>query len=246
MGLRVRISSPSTRRPARSIRRGCRRQTTRSARWRSRPTARRCSSAASSTQSTGSRGSLVARARPRPRARSSNWTIPAGTIVRRRRRGQLLPIGNRLYGGFGRGPNYSAAFRLDNGDVGSQVWRFNTVGNDESMAMSNDGTRLFVGGHFGTARADQQTVCGNQPPARADVLNPVNGALYCDWLPAITPQGGNFTGAWAMVSTGTWLYASGLIDAINGVPHIGPRALPALTDEPAEPAHRRRRAGSPV
>ena len=92
----------------------------------------------------------------------SNWTIPAGTIVAPQVAWTLLPIGNRLYGGFGRGPNYSAAFRLDNGDVGSQVWRFNTVGNDESMAMSNDGTRLFVGGHIGTAVLTQ-TVCGNQP-----------------------------------------------------------------------------------
>ena len=43
--------------------------------------------------------------------------------------------------------------------VGSQVWRFSTVGNDESLAMSPDGTRLFIGGHFGTAVL-QQTVCG--------------------------------------------------------------------------------------
>ena len=148
----------------------------------------------------------------------SNWTIPAGTIVAPQVAWTLLPIGDRLYGGFGRGPNYSAAFRLDNGDVGSQVWRFNTVGNDESMVMSNDGTRLFVGGHFGTAVLTQ-TVCGNQHLHGLMSLNPLNGALYCDWLPAITPQGGNYTGAWAMVSTGTWLYASGLIDAINGVPH---------------------------
>jgi hypothetical protein len=148
----------------------------------------------------------------------SNWTIPAGTIVAPQVAWTLLPIGDRLYGGFGRGPNYSAAFRLDNGDVGSQVWRFNTVGNDESMAMSNDGTRLFVGGHFGTAVLTQ-TVCGNQHLHGLMSLNPANGALYCDWLPAITPQGSNYTGAWAMVSTGTWLYASGLIDAINGVPH---------------------------
>jgi hypothetical protein len=148
----------------------------------------------------------------------SNWTIPAGTIVAPQVGWALLPVGNRLYGGFGRGPNYVAAFRLDNGDVGSQVWRFNTVGNDESLAMSNDGTRLFVGGHFGTAVLTQ-TVCFNQQLHGLMSLNPATGQLYCDWLPAITPQGSNYTGAWAMVSTGTWLYASGLIDAINGVPH---------------------------
>jgi WD40 repeat protein len=148
----------------------------------------------------------------------NNWAIPAGTIVAPQVAWTLLPVGNRLYGGFGRGPNYSAAFHLDTGDIGSQVWRFNTVGNDESMVMSPDGTRLFVGGHFGTAVLTQ-TVCGNQQLHGLMSLNPATGALYCDWLPAITPQGSNYTGAWAMVSTGTWLYASGLIDAINGVPH---------------------------
>ena len=148
----------------------------------------------------------------------NNWAIPAGTIVATQVAWTLLPVGDRLYGGFGRGPNYSAAFHLDTGDIGSQVWRFNTVGNDESMVMSPDGTRLFVGGHFGTAVLTQ-TVCGTQHLHGLMSLNPATGALYCDWLPAITPQGSNYTGAWAMVSTGTWLYASGLIDAINGVPH---------------------------
>ena len=87
------------------------------------------------------------------------WAIPAGVIVPPQTAWALLPVGNRLYAGFGHGPNYAAAFRLDNGTVGTQVWRFSTVGNDESLAMSNDGTRLFMGGHFGTGRL-QQTVCG--------------------------------------------------------------------------------------
>ena len=38
-----------------------------------------------------------------------------------------------------------------------------------------------------------------------------------------------------MISTGTWLYVSGLIDAINGVPHDGPRAVPAVTDQTLSP-----------
>jgi hypothetical protein len=147
----------------------------------------------------------------------SNWTIPSGVIVAPQVAWALMPVGNVLYGGFGRGPNYAAAFRLDTGDVGSQIWRFNTVGNVESLAMSNDGTRLFMGGHFGTAVLTQ-TVCG-QPLHGLMSVNPVNGVAYCDWLPAISPVGSNYTGAWAMVSTGTWLYVGGLIDAINGVPH---------------------------
>jgi hypothetical protein len=154
------------------------------------------------------------------------WAIPAGVIAPPQTAWALLPVGNRLYGGFGKGPNYVAAFRLDNvgGLPGSQVWRFSTVGNDESLAMSNDGTRLFVGGHFGTAVL-QQTVCG-QPLHGLMSLNPATGAAYCDWFPAITPFGSNYTGAWCMLSTGTKLYVGGLIDAINGVSHVGLARFP--------------------
>jgi len=145
------------------------------------------------------------------------WTIPSGVIVAPQVAWALLPVGNRLYGGFGRGPNYSAAFQLDNGNVGTQVWRVNTAGNDESLAMSPDGTRLFVGGHMGTAVLTQ-TFCGQAVHGLYSV-NPVTGVVYCDWFPAITPIGSNYTGAWAMMKSGSNLYVGGLIDAINGVPH---------------------------
>ncbi|HEY1282193.1 MAG TPA: hypothetical protein VGF22_21110 [Acidimicrobiales bacterium] len=152
------------------------------------------------------------------------WAIPAGTIAAPQTAWALLPTANRLYGGFGKGPNYAAAFRLDNGTTGSQVWRFNTVGNVESLAMSNDGTRLFMGGHFGTAVL-QQTVCG-QPLHGLMSVNPATGGAYCDWFPAITPFGSNYKGAWTMLSTGTKLYVGGLIDAINGVTHVGLARFP--------------------
>jgi hypothetical protein len=135
------------------------------------------------------------------------WTIPSGVIV----------APQVAYGGFGRGPNYSAAFQLDNGNVGTQVWRVNTAGNDESLAMSPDGTRLFIGGHMGTAVLTQ-TFCGQAVHGLYSV-NPATGVVYCDWFPAITPIGSNYTGAWAMMKSGSNLYVGGLIDAINGVPH---------------------------
>ena len=145
------------------------------------------------------------------------WAVPSGIIVAPQVGWTLLPVGNRLYGGFGRGPNYAAAFRLDNGNVGSLVWRVSTAGNDESIAMSPDGTRLFIGGHMGTAVLTQ-TFCGQAVHGLYSV-NPATGAVYCDWFPAITPFGSNYTGAWAMMKSGSNLYVGGLIDAINGVPH---------------------------
>ena len=152
------------------------------------------------------------------------WAIPAGVIAPPQTAWALMATSTRLYGGFGHGPNYAAAFRLDTGIVGTQVWRFSTVGNVESLALSNDGTRLFMGGHFGTG-ALQQTVCG-QPLHGLMSVNPVNGVAYCDWFPAITPFGSNYTGAWCMLSTGTKLYVGGLIDAINGVNQVGLARFP--------------------
>jgi beta-propeller uncharacterized protein DUF5122 len=152
------------------------------------------------------------------------WAIPAGVIAPPQTAWALIATPTRLYGGFGHGPNYAASFRLDTGLVGSQVWRFSTVGNVESLALSNDGMRLFMGGHFGTGRL-QQTVCG-QPLHGLMSVNPAFGTAYCDWFPAITPFGSNFTGAWALLSTGTKLYVGGLIDAINGVTHVGLARFP--------------------
>lgn len=148
------------------------------------------------------------------------WQIPPGVINTPQTAWSILPNGNRLVIGFGEGPNYVAAFHLDFGSLGSQIWRFDTVGNVESLALNGDGTRLFVGGHFGTARL-QQTVCGNIPLHGLMSMNPATGQLFCDWFPAITPYGSNFTGAWTMLSTGTQLWVGGLINAINGVPHRG-------------------------
>jgi hypothetical protein len=152
------------------------------------------------------------------------WAIPAGVIAGPQTAWTVLPTSTRLYVAFGQKPNYAAAFRLDNANTGSQVWRVSTSGNDESLALSPDGTRLFIGGHMGTAVLTQ-SFCG-QPVHGLYSVNPVNGAVYCDWFPAITPFGSNYTGAWAMLSTGTKLYVGGLIDAINGVTHVGLARFP--------------------
>jgi hypothetical protein len=152
------------------------------------------------------------------------WAIPAGVIAGPQTAWSVLPTSTRLYVAFGQKPNYAAAFRLDNGTSGSQVWRINTAGNDESLAMSPDGTRLFIGGHMGTAVLTQ-SFCGQAVHGLYSV-DPGTGSVKCDWFPAITPFGSNYTGAWTMLSTGTSLYVGGLIDAINGVPHVGLARFP--------------------
>lgn len=146
------------------------------------------------------------------------WAIPAGVINTPQTAWAILPRGNRVYVGFGHGPNYAAAFRLDNGTTGTQVWRFNAVGNFESLAMNAAGTQLFAGGHFGTA-ALQQHVCGSIPWLRGLIsFDPATGQPICTWIPQLDPHGANFTGAWCMLSTGTQLWVGGLFDHVTGVP----------------------------
>ena len=45
------------------------------------------------------------------------------------------------------------------GGCATQQWTRGTPGNVESLALNADGTRLFVGGHFGTGTLDYQNTC---------------------------------------------------------------------------------------
>jgi|1186.fasta_scaffold15756_1 hypothetical protein len=146
----------------------------------------------------------------------NSWAIPAGTIDTPQTAWALLQRGIRLYVGFGKGPNYLSSFRLDNGTFGSQVWKFNTVGNVESVAMNAAGTKLFAGGHFGTARL-QQSVCGGTNNLHGVMaVNPATGAIDCTWVPQLTPFGHNYTGVWTMLTTSTQLWIGGYISTIAG------------------------------
>jgi len=99
----------------------------------------------------------------------------------------ILVTPTRVYGGFGRVPNFLQAFRLDNGNSGDTVpgSKINTPGNVESLALSPDGTRLLAGGHFGTAMLDF-SACGTWIHGLMNV-SPATGAINCDWLPTIKP-----------------------------------------------------------
>lgn len=148
------------------------------------------------------------------------WAVPQGVIDAGVPAWDMVATSTRLFVGFGSGPNYLAAFRLDDSDRGSQVWRYNTVGNVESVALSPDGNRLFFGGHFGTAVLQQQ-VCGNQYLRGLASVDPSNGQLRCDWLPQIEPHGANYKGAWALLGTSTQLWVGGYFTSISGVTQSG-------------------------
>jgi hypothetical protein len=140
----------------------------------------------------------------------------------------IIPTDTRLYVGFGRIPNYMQAFHLDQGDDGETVWKDGGMaGNVESLALSPDGTRLFAGGHFGTAGLDfQLPQCGGAWVHGMISVDPVDGSFNCDWIPAIKPFGGtnapgsgmappNFTGAWDMAIVGNALWVGGYMTSVN-------------------------------
>jgi hypothetical protein len=144
------------------------------------------------------------------------WTIPAGTIENPQTAWDLEATADRLHGGFGRGPNYAASFKLDVTNVGTRVWRFSTVGNVQTIELSPDGTRLYLGGHFGLGRL-QQRVCSNRDLHGLISVSPLTGALFCDWVPQLGPFGNNYQGAWDMIATGSYLWVGGGWSTIGGV-----------------------------
>ncbi len=144
------------------------------------------------------------------------WAIPTGTIGNPMTAWDLLPTSTRLYVGFGAKPNYLSAFHLDMGSYGGQIWKDNFVGNVQTVALSPDGSRLFFGGHMGTATL-QQSVCGGSNNLHGlGSVNPSTGAFNCDWYPTILPDSGNYTAAWTFLSTPSALWIGGYFTSVGG------------------------------
>jgi hypothetical protein len=175
----------------------------------------------------------------------ANWRVPWNTIPSESTsdpyRGPnvvwaILPTPTRVYIGYGRTPNGAEAYTMSAGTNGyvTSLWTRGTPGNVESLALSPDGTRLFVGGHFGTAVLDYRITCAGATVWVHGLLslNPSNGSFFCDWFPQIVPFGGqsapgsgqnppNYVGAWAMQMTGNALFVGGYFTSISGATQSG-------------------------
>lgn len=138
--------------------------------------------------------------------RLRTWRIPTGVIGRPQTGWALEATRARLYGGFGRGPNFAAAFEPD-GTVGTRFWRERLVGNVQAVELSPNGRRLFLGGHFGLGEL-QQHKCGRSLRGLISV-RPRTGKAFCDWIPQLAPFGANFDGAWTMLAMGSKLWVGG-------------------------------------
>jgi hypothetical protein len=150
------------------------------------------------------------------------WAVPLGStfgIGQPQIAWSLVATPTRLYGGFGHGPNFAAAFRLDNGNTGTRLWRFSTVGNVQKVLLSpDDSSSVYVGGHFGTGRL-QQSVCGGSQNLHGLMkLNASTGVQDCSWLPQLAPYGNNFNGAWDLDFTANHLFVAGGFTSVNGTP----------------------------
>lgn len=124
----------------------------------------------------------------------------------------------RVHGGFGRGPNFAASF-VGVGDEGTRIWRYALPGNVQTVELSPDGSRLFLGGHFGLGARDGRA-CGEDLRGLVSV-DPATGEPFCDWIPQLAPFVDNFDGPWTMLAVGDELWVGGGWGTIDGVQQRG-------------------------
>jgi hypothetical protein len=138
------------------------------------------------------------------------WRIPEGRITSPQTAWDLTAARGTLYGGFGARRNFVAAFHIDKGNSGKQIWRFRTFGNVQSVALAPGGSRLFFGGHFGLNKFDQK-VCGGSKRLRGLAsLRSATGRLYCDFIPSLDQRRRpNYEGAWTLATTSSYLWVGG-------------------------------------
>jgi hypothetical protein len=146
------------------------------------------------------------------------WTVPLSQIPGATSSGQicyeLVATSTRLYAACGKTPNFTGAFRVDNGDEGTRTWQYSTGGNVQTLALIPGTNDLVIGGHFGinsSSRYNGRMRCGpSSGPATwiraiAIIRNVANTTSFvsprtdggtsatdpwvdCSWLPNIDGQ----------------------------------------------------------
>lgn len=146
-----------------------------------------------------------------------SWSVPTWQISGPPMTGWSVDAtATAVYGGFGRGPNWFGAYSIT---TGFEIWRRSTAGNVQKVLLSEDGTRLFVGGHFGTGSLTQTfSECGSSTRFYGLLMaNPSTGTVDCSWVPLLEPYGSNYQGIWEIEETDDHLWFAGNFKHVNGV-----------------------------
>lgn len=145
------------------------------------------------------------------------WAVPGALISGPPMTGWSVESSTTtVYAGFGRGPNWFGAYSAT---TGNQVWKRGTSGNAQKVLLTADGTRLIVGGHFGTGRLNQTfSECGSSKLFRGLLIaNAATGIVDCTWVPELKPYGSNYQGIWDVELTPAHLWFAGNFSQVNGV-----------------------------
>jgi Domain of unknown function (DUF5122) beta-propeller len=140
------------------------------------------------------------------------WSVPLGVIPNPMTVWRMAPTPDVLYVGAGAGPNFAAAYALNHGDQGDQVWKRSTTGNVQGITLLPDGLNAVIGGHFGTNH--KALKCGTHLLHGLAKISLATGKLNCTWTPHILPDSGNVTAAWVVLADSTYLWVGGNITAI--------------------------------
>src|SRR5215210_105838 len=161
------------------------------------------------------------------------WKIPAGTIAAPQTAWDLTWSDGRLYAGFGATANYLAAFSIKPDSPGRQIWRFNTRGNVQSVALTTNDSRLFFGGHFGLNNLDKK-VCHRSKYLRGLAsVDPDTGKIYCDFVPSLDQaKRPSYQGAWTLTTTRSHLWVGGGFKGISASEDPKPVPNPRVSDWP--------------
>ena len=138
------------------------------------------------------------------------WRIPEKTIDGPQTAWDLTASHGTLYGGFGAKRNFVAAFHIDKGKRGKQIWRFLTLGNVQTVALAPDRSRLFFGGHFGLNKFNQKVCKGHKRLRGLASVKPTTGRLFCDFTPSLDQRRRpSYEGAWTLTATRSYLWVGG-------------------------------------
>jgi hypothetical protein len=161
------------------------------------------------------------------------WKIPDGTIGAQQTAWDLAWARGKLYVGFGAVRNYVAAFNIKPSGKGTQVWRFNTRGNVQTVALTPNHSRLFFGGHFGLNDYDKKVCHKNKFLRGLASLNPQTGKVYCDFVPSLDQKRRpSYKGAWTLTTTRSFLWVGGGFIGVSDSVHPKPSPGTGTTEVP--------------